>query len=185
MTQLDSTLTIWLETYLWMMVKHNLETDGNLAPTAFMKISPLLNLPPTGRIVINESQSFDFFIAGDKNDLLAIISLDLNDKITSVNVVQSLVERWQAESVIFVTEAWIIDKSSTEIEHDPQKSLLIPPRLDPQRKEIVMISVHTPDGAWLSQTPIIRRKNRPKLPPKMEPMIYVPELQGTFTVKFS
>jgi hypothetical protein len=47
-----------------------------------------------------------------------------------------------------------------------------------------MISVQTPDGTWASQTPIIRRNNRPLLPPQPQPLTYIPQLQGTFTIHF-
>jgi hypothetical protein len=89
-----------------------------------------------GRIVVSQSQYFDFVIAGEKDDLYAIIPLDLDDKITSIKVVQSLVERWQVDTVIFLTEAWTVEKSPADFEQDPPKALLIPPRLDPQRLEV-------------------------------------------------
>ena len=171
---------------LWQDIKANLNEDGNLSPVAFLSISAAWEFPKNFEVTVNDQTFYCLTSAGDSEDYqLLIILLNFDNKSLSVGLVQKFVTEFNADFVIIVTEAWIVQKPEREIELDPQKAFLIPPRLDPDRQEVLLISFQNRLGTWQSFNPIKRDKmGNPHLRQTFEDFTFFEEMMGSFNLNF-
>lgn len=182
--QLDGSIAKLYRDWIYWGLKENLEQFGYLAPVSFYR-SPLriadkateFNLVCNGREFLANAQPF-------KNYTLLTVEIDNTDetgKQISAALIQVLRNKWQADFVAFVAEAWCKAIEGNDIE----KETLIPPRLDPDRKEVIAIDLFTPKGTWSALTPLLRdEQGKPYLPKHPTEPTLLKETMGQFVVKF-
>lgn len=182
--QLDGSIDKLYRKWIWKGAKENIEQFGYLAPVSFYR-SPLqiggidseFSLNIQGREFFANAQAY-------KNYTLLTVEIDNSDetgKQISAALIQTLRDKWKADFVAFVAEAWCKVADGNDIE----KATLIPPRLDPDRKEVIVIDLFTPKGTWSATTPLLRdEQNRPYLPKYPTEPTLLKETMGRFVVKF-